>query len=95
MKRAILLVMLALVVACSTPPKKPVGSHHAHKSSRVIRKRETGTLVTGDWIKKYKQAEAEHGGYTIDEDNYIQPEGIKFRIPNAVRDHYADLVVTP
>jgi hypothetical protein len=82
---------LAFVVTCSTQPlhKKSARHHHIHKIEH-----NTDVLVTDDWIKKYKEAEAAHGNYTIEDDNNIKQEGTKFRVPQTVRKHYGDLITT-
>ena len=73
--------------------------HHASKtvaplpkahSSDVISGNETGTLVSANWIQRYKGMEARHG--KIAADGMIYMEGDKYRIPSQVADHFNEMV---
>jgi hypothetical protein len=59
-------------------------------SANVISGDRTGTLVSADWIRRYKQLETRYG--TIPEDGTIYMEGDKYRVPSKVADHFGDMV---
>jgi hypothetical protein len=56
----------------------------------VISGDETGTLVSGEWIEKYRRYEEKFG--TVKEDKDIYNEGEQYRIPSKVADHFSDMV---
>jgi hypothetical protein len=99
MKILIALAMSATFAQCSTnhhgsnPPKiyrsSVVG--HQHEQHNVISGNESGLLVTGKWLDKYRAMEKTHGG-GINEDYQIYKEGDHFRVPLAVSDHFNDMV---
>jgi hypothetical protein len=56
----------------------------------VISADKTGTLVSADWMRRYKLLESKHSA--IPEDEAIYMEGDKYRIPVKVADHFSRMV---
>jgi hypothetical protein len=88
--------VLAMASTCGGKPHVKHKVVHHHKTEKSVKKNSPKThLVDSEWVKNYKKSEAEHGDYSINADNQIKPEGVKFRVPQAVVDHNSDLVQTP
>ena len=68
-------------------PAMPLQKAH---SSDVISGNATGTLVSANWMQRYKALEAKHG--KIAEDATIYMEGDKYRISTKVADHFSSMV---
>jgi len=94
-------LMVALIpIACAntkSKAKRHVAKSHTNtrplpnaRSSDVISGNETGTLVSANWIHRYKALEAKHG--KVADDAMIYMEGDKYRIPIKVADHFNDMV---
>ena len=90
MKFLILIVAtFAAVVTCSTQSNTKTARTH----SKAKRTKSTGVLKDSAWVTRYK-AEEEKYHYSIPQDTEIKAEGNKFRVPQSVVDHYADMEKT-
>lgn len=88
------IVLLASIWATCGQAKK----HHRksevarHRKVEVgSRKSEINQTVDANWIAHYQELEREFH-YTVPDDDKIEADGNRFRVPMAVRDHYQDML---
>lgn len=70
------------------PVRRVVKKHTTHH--RKAASQDT-MYVSNAWLQEYHEMEAEHGGYAITDDQKIQHEGDKVKVPRTVLKHFHDL----
>lgn len=72
------------------PPVRKV-AHTKHSTKHRRAASEDTMYVSPGWLTEYHQMEAEHGGYAISDDQKIQHEGDKVKVPRTVLKHFHDM----
>lgn len=103
--RSLSLALLALFLGCTITVKPlPVTTkarkHHHHRQVVVSHKpalpnkparNEQMQIVDAEWMANYKHLESEFD-HSIPADEQIRASGTKFSVPQAVIDHFGDMI---